>query len=63
MLPLLARQVFPTQTRSLGIGFCAGIGNSPISPFVSQVCRYPNVLLDITSRIETTMNNAHNQIH
>lgn len=65
MFPLLTRQVFPPQTRALGIGFCAGISKlgSLICPFVSEVCRYPNVLVDITSRIETTENNAHNQIN
>ncbi|CAF99251.1 unnamed protein product, partial [Tetraodon nigroviridis] len=33
-------EVFPTKTRALGIGFCAGIGKvgSLISPFVSEVC-------------------------
>uniref|UniRef100_H3CUJ7 SV2 related protein b n=1 Tax=Tetraodon nigroviridis TaxID=99883 RepID=H3CUJ7_TETNG len=32
-------EVFPTKTRALGIGFCAGIGKvgSLISPFVSEV--------------------------
>lgn len=50
MLPLLTCQVFPTQTRALGIGFCAGIGKvgSLISPFVSQVFRNPNALVDLT---------------
>lgn len=65
MLTLLTRQVFPTRTRALGIGFCAGIGKvgSLISPFVSEVCRYLNVLVDVTSRIEISMNNSHNQMH
>lgn len=52
MLSALTHQVFPTQTRALGFGFCAGIGKigSLISPFVSEVSKYPSILVETTCR-------------
>ncbi|XP_029693535.1 synaptic vesicle 2-related protein-like isoform X2 [Takifugu rubripes] len=43
-------EVFPTQTRALGFGFCAGFGKigSLISPFVSEVMRSFSLYLTLS---------------